>query len=162
MNFQLSYTDATVLHSNIYNQRVGLVIGWFVFNNLQQSVTFRLLDTGEEISTIFRNTQFPLYPGQTITLLSINDKVIAYTDRNTGDYYYFSNNLQQDLGYGVQFTWRFVFALTLLFFVVLAEMPETIASYSMLAFLLPFGFWIYRRITNFFLERSIDRLITNG
>jgi len=163
-NFDISYENATVVHSNKYNQNSGIIISNFFFSNLFQDVAFKLDYNNQEFSTTFKNLNLPLYVGQKIQLVAINKNVIAYIDKNKNEFYYLTNNLQRDLNYGIAINWTLCISLTFLFYFISASIPF-LGDFSHLMptiFLIPVVLWIYQRLINFLLEKKIDTLLTKN
>jgi len=157
-DFSVAYTNATVTYSTKYNQNTGFYIYHVFFSNLLQDAVFTLDETGEEFPSTYKNLNLLLYPGQKVSLVSIDDKVIAYIDKATGNFYYLTNNLQRDLPYGLPLNWRVIVALAILGFFV-----SSTYDYNDILKAVIFGslfcLWFYQRIINFILERKIDKLI---
>ena len=157
-DFSISYTDATVIHSNKYNQNTGFFIYHVFFSNLLQDVVFKLDETGDEFPCTYKNLNLLLYPGQKISLVSIDEKVIAYIDKATGNFYYLTNNLQRDLSYGFIIDWRIITPLLIL---AVGLSITVLEDYLFKALI--FGgmicLWIYQKVVNVVLERKIDKLI---
>jgi len=157
-DFSVSYTNATVTYSTKYNQNSGFFVFHIFFSNLLQDAVFTLDETGEEFPSTYKNLNLLLYPGQKVSLVSIDDKVIAYIDKATGNFYYLTNNLQRDLPYGMNINWRIILPLAILGLLVCTpyiygNIFEAIIFGSVLCL------WFYQRIINFILERRIDKLI---
>lgn len=161
-HLNISYTNATVIHSNKYNHNSGLVISIFFLSNFFHDVAFKLDDSDDELATTFKNMNLPLYTGQKVTLIAINDNVIAYLDKANNQFYYLTNNLQRDLNYGFKINWRTVILLT--FVVYLLSLIVLTANYwfSLIIAVLLMTVWVYQRVTNFVLEKKIDKLITSS
>ena len=160
--FHISYTHATVTHSNKYNQNVGFVISMFFFSNFLQDVAFKLDDSGDEFRTTFKNLNLPLFTGQKVTLIAINDNVIAYIDKSTNAFHYLTNNLQKDLNYGFKIHWIRVIFLSVAIALAASTVLPTNKFNSLIIPVLLFGVWVYQRVTNFVLEKKIDHLITSS
>ncbi len=157
-NFSVAYTNATVTYSTKYNQNTGFYIYHVFFSNLLQDAVFTLDETGEEFPSTYKNLNLLLYPGQKVSLVSIDDKVIAYIDKATGNFYYLTNNLQRDLPYGLPLNWRVIVALAILGFFVSSTYDYN-DIFKAVIFGSLFCLWFYQRIINFILERKIDKLI---
>jgi hypothetical protein len=159
-DFSISYTNATVTHSTKYNQGSGFFIYHVFFSNLLQDAVFTLDESGEEFPSTYKNLNLLLYPGQKVSLVSIEDNVIAYIDKATGNFYYLTNNLQRDLPYGLPINWHVILPFAILGFIV-----STYYDYNDIFKGIIFGslfiLWFYQRIMNFILERKIDKLIVN-
>lgn len=156
----ISYQDAIVTHANKYNQNSGVVVSFLFFSNLYQDVVFTLEKTGIEYPATFKNLNLPLYTQQRVTLIAINNTIIAYADKQTSDYYYLSNNLRSALGFGFNFNWYLVTAITALCFLIIANKFNVSQDIAIAIFFVPVLLRAYQLISNYLLERKIDKLIT--
>ena len=129
-DFTISYENATVIHSNKYNQNTGFIIWHFFYSNFFQDVVFKLEHNNQEFPTTLNNLNLPLYPGQKVTLVAINDYVVAYIDKKTNEFYYLTTNLQRDLNYGIKINWRIIILITLGFYILFSTFFRDIWLYS--------------------------------
>ncbi len=157
-NIQLTYTNATVIHSNKYNQNYGFYLWHMFFQNLLHDVVFKLETTGEEFPVTLKNMNLPLYQNQLITLIAVDDTVIGFIDSNSRKYYYLTNNLQKALGkadYLRWIVWGSVILIMAVFIFVNVEYTQHMTS----LFLIPPLVWIYSLISNYRFEKKIDKMI---
>lgn len=155
------YLPATVIHSNKYNQNSGFYIFHFFFSRFYHDLVFKLVPSGEKLSTTLSNVNVPLYVDQDVRLIAIDDEVIGYIDGGTNNYYYITNNLKNVLGKGFRISWGVVFAvsLALTFLIPNGFLP---LNTPLIFFLLPMIYWFYLRISNYLFEKKIDQLILQG
>lgn len=161
-NFVISYNEATVTHSNKYNQNSGIIISFLFMSNFFHDVVFKLDDYSQEFPTTFKNLNLPLYTGQKVTLVSINDNIIAYIDKTTDTFFYLTDNLQRDLEYGLKINWTVIFVLTFLIYFLMTLFLDPGNKYSSLILLLPIALRLYQIMTNYILKNKINSLLTNN
>lgn len=157
-NITVNYENATILHSNKYNRNLGIIVFNFFLSNFYQDILFKLDNDNREFLRTFKNINLPIYPGQKIKLVTINGNVIAFIDINTNVFYYLSNNLQNDLNYGLKINWPLIIVVTFVLFFV-SSLRKEYDNLPIYVLLFPICSWIYQRISNFILERKIDKLI---
>jgi diacylglycerol kinase len=155
----LNYTNATVIHTNKYNQNNGFIFACFFLSNVVLDVVFRIDETGEEFSTSYVNPGTILYPQQKIVLVSVDGNVIAYIDNAAGRYYYLNNSLAQVLSYSININWSLLIILTFVFFIMLQQFSGVYNEYSVLIFFIPVALWIYEKIMNGYIEAAVDKEI---
>lgn len=156
----ISYEDAIVTHANKYNQNAGVVVSFFFFSNLNQDVVFKLEDSGIEYPSTFKNLNLPLYTQQRVTLIAINNTIVAYADKQTSEYYYLTNNLQKALGNGFNFNWYIVTAVTALGYFIIANKFEIPQEIGLVILIVTVLLRAYQLVSNYLLQRKIDKLIT--
>ncbi len=161
-NFDISYNEATVTHSNKYNQNSGITFSFLFISNFFHDVVFKLDDYDQEFPTTFKNLNLPLYTGQKVTLVSINDNVIAYIDKSTDTFYYLTDNLQRDLAYGLKINWTVILVLTFSIYLLMTSLLEPGDRYTPLILLLPIAFRFYQKVSNYILKNKINSLVTTN
>lgn len=156
----ISYEDAIVTHANKYNQNAGIVVSFLFFSNLYQDVVFKLENSGIEYPTTFKNLNLPLYTQQHVSLIAINNTIVAYADKQTSEYYYLTNNLQKALGYGFNFNWYLVTAIIAIGYFIIATKFEIPQEIGLVVLVVPVLLRVYQLVSNYLLQRKIDKLIT--
>ncbi len=159
-NMTLSYLPAKVIHSNKYNQINMLYSIRFLFANLFHDVVFKT-DTGEEYPMTLKNLNLPIYQGQSVILIIINNSVIGFIDNSTNNYFYLTRNLQERLGKGQKLNWIIFVGIVLLVSAILL-VKDFNSKFFIYLFLIPVAYWCYLRISNSFFERKIDKLISDA
>lgn len=155
----LNYTNATVIHTNKYNQSNGFIFAWFFLSNVVLDVVFRIDETGEEFSTSYINPSAILYPQQKIVLVSVDGNVIAYIDSVASKYYYLDNSLARVLSYSININWALLIILTFVVFIMLQQFLGANNEYSLLIFFIPVALWIYEKIMSGYIEAAVDKEI---
>jgi hypothetical protein len=155
----LTYTNATVIHTNKYSQNTGFVVSSLFFQNVILDVVFRIDATGEEFSTSYANPSAILYPQQKITLISIDGDVIAFFDKPAGKYYYLSNNLSRVLSYNIDINWALLIVGIFVLLLLIEQFAKPEQPFHFLLILIPIALWIYERIMNGYAEASLDKQI---
>lgn len=158
-DFPISYLNATITHVNKYNHNSGFVFSVFFFSSLFTDVVFKLEGTGEEIPITLKNLNLPVFSGQKIQLIAIEDQVVALLDKATNNYYFLTRNLQEELQYGLTFSWPLVVVMTVILFLLVQNFFGQEFEYTYLIFIIPAGLRLYQMITNFLLEQKISRQI---
>lgn len=157
-DIQLTYTNATVIHSNKYNQNNGFYV-WHLFSqNLLHDVVFKLETTGEEFPVTLKNMNLPLYQNQLVSLIAVDDTVIGFIDSNSRKYYYLTNNLQKALGKAGYLPWIFWGSIALILGIFYFLDPGYTQNLRAL-FLIPPLVWLYQMMSNHRFEKKIDNMI---
>lgn len=84
------------VHCNKYNHNWGFVLWIFFFSTLWTDITFRGSD-GIDYAFTVKNKNLPVYNGQSVKLILLDNMVIGFIDISTGFYYYLSNNLKETI-----------------------------------------------------------------
>jgi hypothetical protein len=147
--------EAKVVSSVKYNQSTFLF-----FQEFCNDVVFES-GNGSTISKTIINVNLPLYAGQKVKLIWTDDILIAYEDNESEDVYYFTENPAQEFNQpGI--TWTKVMAGSVILFILFNFfLKPAYSTYVPLVLLLPLGFRIFRMIQHYFINRKIDKLLTN-
>lgn len=155
----LTYTNATVIHTNKYSQNTGWFFSSVFFQNVILDIVFRIDETGEEFSNSYINPSAILYPQQKIVLVSVDGNVIAYIDNTAGRYYYLDNSLARVLSYSININWALLIILTFVFFIIIQQFLGEKNIYGLSIFLIPIGLWVYEKIMSGYIEAAVDKEI---
>ena len=74
---------------NKYNQSF-----YFILKDFCTDIVFEL-DNGTKLSKTIYNLNLPIHTGQVIELISIDNIVVAFLDKQNNEYFYLSNNPTQ-------------------------------------------------------------------
>ncbi|MBR2648651.1 MAG: hypothetical protein IKD55_07410 [Sediminibacterium sp.] len=155
----LTYTNATVIHTNKYSQNTGWAFSSVFFQNVVLDVVFRIDETGEEVSNSYINPSAILYPQQKIVLVSVDGNVIAYIDHVAGKYYYLDNSLARVLSYSVNINWALMIISVFFIFLIMQQFFGKENNLNLLIFLIPITLWGYEKTMNGYIESAIDKEI---
>jgi hypothetical protein len=155
----LTYTNATVIHTNKYSQNTGFVFSSLLFQNVVLDVVFRVDNTGEEFSTTYVNPSAILYPQQKVILISIDGDVIAFFDKPAGKYYYLSNDLSRVLSYSININWALLLVGIFLVFLLIDQFIKPEQPYHAFLFFVPVILWVYEKFMNGYVEADLDKQI---
>jgi hypothetical protein len=137
---------------NKYNQSY-----YFILNDFCTDIVFEL-DNGTKISKTVFNLNLPIYSGQIIDLISIDNSIIALEDKDNNEYFYLSNNPARELGLE-KITWLSVVIATIILYFLFTKVIPIKSEYVGLVFLLPLGFRVFRGFQNEYFEKKLDNLI---
>ena len=146
--------SARILTYNKYNQSI-----YFVLSEFCTDIVFELSD-GTRISKTIVDLNLPIYAEQLVELISIDDTLIAFEDKQQQEFYYLSNNPARALG-GLQISWMHIIVLTILLYYAVAILLPKYADFAALALLLPLGYRVYKAIQDNYVEKQLDNLIIN-
>lgn len=145
--------EATVVSSDKYNQSAN-----YIFQDFCNDVVFKLAN-GSKVNTVITNVNLPIYVGQQVQLIWIDEVLMAYEDKDTGDWYYFTSNPATAFHHP-NINWRTVIIATPLIWLLLSMVvPPPYHQYVPFALLLPFGFRFFRLISDYFINRTIEQRI---
>jgi len=130
---------------------------YFLLNDFCTDIVFEL-DNGTKISKTVFNLNLPIYSGQIIQLISIDNVVIAFEDKMNNEHFYLSNNPASEFD-KLKISWTSVIILTILLFYFFNIITPNYSNYAGLAFLLPICFRVFRGIQNEYFEKRLDKLI---
>lgn len=150
-----SRQNAEIITCNKYNQSSN-----FIFSTFCIDVVFKL-SFGSNINITIRNLDLPIYEGQKVELIWVNDSLMAYEDKDTKEAYFFDEN-PADKFNNPYFNWYSVtiatIAFSILLMIILPEDKRVLLAYLAL---LPFAFRIYRAISNSYINKTIENAIAN-
>ena len=130
---------------------------YFILKDFCTDIVFEL-DNGTKISKTIFNLNLPIYTGQTIELISIDNIIVAFLDKQNNEYFYLSNNPASDFD-KLKISWINIIILTIsLYYLFIIIMPNY-SIYAGLVFLIPICFRVYRGIQNEYFEKKLDKLI---
>lgn len=99
-----------------------------------------------------KNKNLPVYNGQSVKLILLDNMVIGFIDISTGFYYYLSNNLKETIQ-GPTSWWLAVVAVIVCFVAGIFIIGNNIWLYALLI-LLPYLFLWYIRISSYFFRKK--------
>jgi len=161
MSMKLTYTDATEIHSEKYNSNNGFYAAHFFYTNTMHDLVFKITDTEEEYPFTLEGLNLVLHKDQSISLISVDDKLIGYIDKKTKKYYYLTKNFTNYFGLGLKLNWQTI--LVFIFILIIAVYNSEVTngmSFFIIAGLMIL-YWVYHSIANYILERKMDQLIKN-
>lgn len=146
--------SARILTYNKYNQSM-----YFILSEFCTDIVFELSD-GTKMSKTIVDVNLPIYAGQMVELIFIDDNLIAFEDKQLQEFYYLSNNPGSALG-GLQISWMHIIVLTILLYYAVAILLPNYAEFAALALLLPLSYRVFRAIQDNYFEKQLDKLIIN-
>ncbi|PWK28840.1 hypothetical protein LV89_00393 [Arcicella aurantiaca] len=159
--FEIDYHPATVVQSDKYEESS------FITNNSwshtpKHDLAFRLKNTDQEFFFTTEYSAIRAYVGQEVHLITLNKKIIGFLNTKSNDYYYLTNKFARILGFGV--SWKWILLIEILLGIALFSTKEySPRSTIILAlFIVPAIYWILMRIYNLYLEKKIDKVVSNG
>lgn len=144
--------SARITSFNKYNQSF-----YFVLKELCTDIVFEL-DNGKKICKTVINLNLPIHAGQSINLISIDDTIIAFEDKDTNEYFYLSNDPAIDLGAEI-ISWKSIIIATIILYFLFTTLIPIKSEYVGFVFLLPLCFRIFRGFQNEYFEKKLDNLI---
>lgn len=135
-----------------YNQSL-----YFILHEFCTDIVFEL-DNGTKISKTVYHVNLPIYAGQPIELISIDDTIIAFEDKKNNEYHYLSNHPGRDFN-KLHISWMHIIVLTMLLYGIITFAIPNAADYAAFALLLPICFRVFRAIQDEYLEMKLDKLI---
>jgi hypothetical protein len=139
---------------NKYNQSF-----YFILKDFCTDIVFEL-DNGTKLSKTIYNLNLPIHTGQVIELISIDNIVVAFLDKQNNEYFYLSNNPASDFD-KLKISWTSVIILTFILFYLFNIMMPNYSNYVGLVFLIPVLFRVFRGIQNDYFEKKLDKLIVS-
>ncbi|MES2004653.1 MAG: hypothetical protein V4450_09030 [Bacteroidota bacterium] len=99
--FSFSLDNARVIHANKFTEASG---GWGslpINSTLYTDVVFRSQESGADWPIRFNNRDLPLYTDQEVMVMSIDQYIIGFIDKQTSKYYYTETDFAYllDLGF---------------------------------------------------------------
>ena len=67
---KITYTKATVIHSDKYNSNTGFYVAHFFSTNTMLDIVFKIDSTGDEYPVTIKGLNLLLYKGQSVSLIS--------------------------------------------------------------------------------------------
>lgn len=115
--FLLELKNASVIHADKYSEARG---GWGnlpVWSTLYTDLVMNSSDDGISWQTTIRNRNLPVYQGQNVSVLLLEQQVIGFIDQGTNKYYYTRTDFNSFLpiGWPLKHFW-----ITGLFFLLIA------------------------------------------
>lgn len=101
-----------VIHADKYTQTSG---GWGnlpVHSNLYTDVVFRNEAAKEDWHLKINNFDLPLYNGQHVMVIRINDIIIGFVDKQTSKYYYTRTDFSKACKLGMPYYWVWVIGIS--------------------------------------------------
>lgn len=99
--YQLVLHNATVIHANKYSETSG---GWGSLplrSTLKMEIVFRSKEDGQDWQVKINNEDLPLYTEQEVTVISLENYIIGFIDKQTSKYYYIDNDFASLLELGI-------------------------------------------------------------
>ncbi len=155
--FTLFLDNATVIHANKFTETRG---GWGslpVYSSLNVDVVFRSKESGADWPISFKNLDLPLYTNQEVMVISIEQYIIGYIDKQTNKYHYTETDFAYvlDLGFPLYKVWIGSIATGIAVYFITTD------SYlkPFLCFIPLFVGWLIYRIKKWTINREITRKI---
>lgn len=157
--FPVSLESAEVIHADKYTEASG---GWGslpVRSFLYTDVVFRTGTGKEDWHLKISHLDLPVYRGQNVLVICINNSIIGFIDRQTSKYYYTVTDFVPLLRLGMAYYWVWVIGvLTGLAALVFTWQEEDISL--PLVFLLPIaGMWLIYHAQKWLLNGHIKQQI---
>jgi len=156
----LSLHSGKVIHSDKYSETRGGAFNFPVSSILHTDVVFRLDGTGEDLPVHIEDLDLPLYNEQSVTLVTSNNRVLAYIDEQTKYYYYISRNFCRRLGIGMPLWWVWVFGIVggvIIYFLKRTDTALWVFVPLLTAYVM---YTIQKWILNFKIKKQIDSFLT--
>ena len=145
----LSLHSGKVIHADKYSEAHGGAFSFPVSSTLHTDVVFRLDGTNVDLPVHIEGLDLPVYTGQSVTLVTSNNRVLAYIDDQTKYYYYTSRNFCKKLGIGIPLWWVWLFGIA--GGVIIYFLQRTDPT-----------FWVFVPILTFYVMYAIQKWITNS
>lgn len=143
-----------IIAFNKYNQSF-----YFILKDFCTDIVFEL-DNGTKISKTIINLNLPIHTGQIIDLISIDNIIVAFVDKQNNEYFYLSNNPASDFD-RLKISWTNIIILTIMLYYLVTIITPNFSNYAGVVFLLPICFRVFRGIQNDYFEKKLDKLIVS-
>ena len=157
---RFDHYHASVLHTDKIAKVSG---GWGhlpVNTTVDTEAVFRL-DNGTDLAITLYDRQARLYPGQEVTLIAANGRVLAFVDRSASFYQFSVNDPSRVLNIGLPF-WICLLAGIAAGLAVYWSNPEGDGTGVLFAILLPVLFYILQRLFfNWRIRKQVHAYITD-
>jgi hypothetical protein len=149
--------DATVLEVDKYSRK-----GMFTANSPLRTyirhthVIFQLKDTNKTFSLDAKNVELPVHSKQKVGIISLNRSVIGFSNTDSDEYYYITNDFYKVLSLGRAYFLVWLTGIAGAIFILSALKT----NYASLLSLVPFAFaWLVYSIKKFFVNKEIETAV---
>lgn len=148
--------NATVIHANKYTDVRGGFYHSPVNSTLYTDVVFRSKTNIEDWPIYIRSLDLPIYTGQEVMVISADNIIVGYVDKQTGHYYYTTTDLANKLGLGMWYylVWLIGIVAGIILFFVDQNKTQPLVWFSPLAIT-----WIFYRVQKWVIHRRVKKTI---